>query len=186
MSVGLKRMSDQRSHTQTREHELEGALSNGDQPIIELEARLRDFLARRLDVESELASERRALEEADGDLRALDEKRLDAEQRVNTARAGVEQARMVAQESRVRREGIVEQFAATRFDLAEILAGLAADAAVPAWEESLATSRGDIEKLGQVNLAAIDELKRHLEILEFLLEVVGRSRDGHGGQPWRS
>jgi methylthioribulose-1-phosphate dehydratase len=32
----------------------------------------------------------------------------------------------------------------------------------------------------------LDELKRHLEVLEFLLEVVGRSRDGHGGQSWRS
>jgi methylthioribulose-1-phosphate dehydratase len=32
----------------------------------------------------------------------------------------------------------------------------------------------------------LDELKRHLEVLEFLLEVVGRSRDGHGGQTWRS
>ncbi len=32
----------------------------------------------------------------------------------------------------------------------------------------------------------LDELKRHLEVLEFLLEVVGRSRDGHGGQAWPS
>ena len=32
----------------------------------------------------------------------------------------------------------------------------------------------------------LDEMKRHLEVLEFLLEVVGRSRDGHGGQTWRS
>src|SRR6266851_2820799 len=32
----------------------------------------------------------------------------------------------------------------------------------------------------------LDELKRHLEVLEFLLEVVGRSRDGHGGQTWPS
>ncbi len=32
----------------------------------------------------------------------------------------------------------------------------------------------------------LDELKRHLEVLEFLLEVVGRGRDGHGGQTWPS
>ena len=130
--------------------------------------RLEDFLARRLDVEGELAAERRALEEADAALRALDEKRLDAESRVNTARAGVEQARLLAQESRVRREGIIEQFAATRFDLTEILAGLAADSAVTAWEESLNGTRADLEKLGQVNLAAIDELKESSERKEYL------------------
>src|SRR5262249_33904714 len=132
------------------------------------ESRLKDFLARRLDVESELATERRALEEAEGALRSLDEKRLDAESRVNTARAGVEQARLVAQESRGRREGLVEQFAATRFDLAEILGGLAAEAAIPAWEDSLTTARADLEKLGQVNLAAIDELKESSERKEYL------------------
>jgi chromosome segregation protein len=168
MGVGLKRMSDQRLQTQARRDELEAALANGDQPIVELETRLSDFLARRLDVEGELAAERRALEEADAALRALDEKRLDAENRVNAARAGVEQARLVAQESRVRREGLIEQFAATRFDLTEILAGLAPDAAVATWEESLNTTRADLEKLGQVNLAAIDELKESSERKEYL------------------
>ena len=168
MGVGLKRMSDQRLLTHTRRDELEATLANGDQPIVELESRLADFLARRLDVEGELAAERRALEEADAALRALDEKRLDAESRVNAARAGVEQARLLAQESRVRREGIIEQFAATRFDLTEILAGLAADSAVTAWEESLNGTRADLEKLGQVNLAAIDELKESSERKEYL------------------
>ena len=168
MGVGLKRMADQRAQTQTRGTELEAALADGDQPVLELESRLKEFLARRLEIETELATERRALEEADGSLRSLDEKRLDAENRVNESRVAMEQARLVAQESRVRREGIVEQFAATRFELADILAGLAADAAVPAWEESLNSTRVDLEKLGQVNLAAIDELKESSERKEYL------------------
>jgi chromosome segregation protein len=168
MTVGLKRMADQRAQTQVRSTELEAALADGDLPIVELEGKLKDFLARRLEVESELATERRALEEADNALRALDEKRLDAETRVNAAREAMEKARLEAQESRVRREGIVEQFAATRFDLAEILAGLAADAAVPAFEESLNNARADLEKLGQVNLAAIDELKEASERKDYL------------------
>ena len=168
MGVGLKRMADQCTQTQARATELESALADGDLPIVELEGKLKDFLARRLEIETELATERRALEEADGALRDLDEKRLDAETRVNEARVGVEQARLVAQESRVRREGLVEQFAATRFELPEILAGLAADAAVPAWEESLTSARTDLEKLGQVNLAAIDELKESSERKEYL------------------
>jgi chromosome segregation protein len=168
MSVGLKRMADQRAQTQTRSTELEAALADGDLPIVELEGKLKDYLARRLEIEAELASERRALEDADSALRTLDEKRLDAETRVNAAREAMEKARLEAQESRVRREGLVEQFAATRFDLAEILAGLAVDAAVPAWEESLNTARADLEKLGQVNLAAIDELKESSERKEYL------------------
>jgi chromosome segregation protein len=107
MSVGLKRMADQSVQTQVRSTELEAALADGDLPIVELESKLKDFLARRLEIETELSTERRALEEADGSLRSLDEKRLDAENRVNAARVAMEQARLVAQESRVRREGIV-------------------------------------------------------------------------------
>jgi chromosome segregation protein len=168
MGVGLKRMADQSAQTLARSQELEVALADGDAPIIELESKLRDFLARRIEVESELATERRALEEADGALRALDEKRLDAETRVNDSRAAMEQARLVAQESRVRREGIVEQFAATRFDLAEVLASLPADAVVATFEETLGSTRSDLEKLGQVNLAAIDELKESSERKEYL------------------
>jgi chromosome segregation protein len=168
MGVGLKRMADQRAQTLARSNELEVALADGDAPIVELEGKLRGFLARRIEVETELATERRALEEADAALRALDEKRLDAETRVNDSRAAMEQARLVAQESRVRREGIVEQFAATRFDLAEVLAGLPADAVVATFEETLGTTRGDLEKLGQVNLAAIDELKESSERKEYL------------------
>src|SRR6185312_7193054 len=117
MGTGLKRMADQRAQTQARGTELEAALADGDLPIVELESKLKDFLARRLEIETELATERRALEEADGSLRSLDEKRLDAEQRVNSAREAMEQAHLQAQESRVRREGLIEQFAATRFDL---------------------------------------------------------------------
>jgi chromosome segregation protein len=125
-------------------------------------------LARRIEIETELSTERRALEEADGALRSLDEKRLDAETRVNSSRAAMEQARMVAQESRVRREGLVEQFAATRFVLEEVLMGLPADAVVSVFEETLSTTRNDLEKLGQVNLAAIDELKEQSERKDYL------------------
>ena len=77
-------------------------------------------------------------------------------------------ARLAAQETRVRREAIAEQFAQTQFELAEVQQNLTADASVPNWEQSLAQVRADVEKLGQVNLAAIDELKEQTERKEYL------------------
>ena len=168
MTVGLNRMTEQRSQLVRRRDELEQELAGADEPILQLEARLHDALARRLDVESELAVARRQLEDADAELRTLDEKRLSAEQLVNQAREAMETARMAAQETRVRREGLAEQFAETRFELAEIRAGLAEQAGVPEWEQTLAQVRVDLEKLGQVNLAAIDELKEQTERKEYL------------------
>jgi chromosome segregation protein len=168
ITVGVNRMKEQREQLLRRCEELEQELASGDDPILDLEARLNDALARRLEIETELSAARRELEEADTELRALEEKRVAAENRVQEARTAMEEARLAAQETRVRRESIAEQFAATNFVLDEILLGLSPEATVPAWEESLAQVRADIEKLGQVNLAAIDELKEQSERKEYL------------------
>jgi chromosome segregation protein len=168
VSVSVSRMIEQRGQLVRRRDELERELAGGDEPILQLEVRLNDALERRLEVESGLSVARRALEEADLELRGLDEKRLSAEQLVNGAREAMEAARLAAQETRVRREAIAEQFAQTQFELAQVLQNLVADATVVNWESSLTQVRADMEKLGQVNLAAIDELKEQTERKEYL------------------
>jgi chromosome segregation protein len=168
VSVSLSRMVEQREQLERRREELEQELTGSDEPILQLEARLHDALERRLEVESDLSVARRALEDADLELRGLDEKRVAAEQLVNAAREAMETAKLAAQETRVRREAIAEQFAQTQFELAEVQQNLTADASVVNWEQSLVQVRGDIEKLGQVNLAAIDELKEQTERKEYL------------------
>jgi chromosome segregation protein len=168
IAVGLSRMIEQRAQAERRRDELEAELANGDEPILQLESRLDDSLARRLEVESDLAVARRSLEDADNELRGLDEKRLVAERLVNEAREAMDAARLAAQETRIRREAIAEQFAETHFELAEVQQNLTADASVPNWEHSLTQVRADLEKLGQVNLAAIDELKEQTERKEYL------------------
>lgn len=168
MAVGLHRMVEQRAQVAARCADLDRELAVGDAPILELEGRLAEALARRLEVEAELGGARGALEDAEGELRTLDERRASAEQRVFDARTAMEEARLAASETRVRRESIAEQFAATHFAIAEIQENLAPDASVPAWEDSLSAVRVDVEKLGQVNLAAIDELKEQTERKDYL------------------
>jgi chromosome segregation protein len=58
---------------------------------------------------------------------------------------------------------LLEQFAATQCDLAAVLAGLKPEAQIELEEQHLVQLRADIEKLGQVNLAAIDELTEQTE-----------------------
>jgi chromosome segregation protein len=80
----------------------------------------------------------------------------------------VDEARLAAQETHVRRAALAEQFAQSGCELAAVLAELAPEADVPGWEQSLANTRAEIERLGPVNLAAIDELKEHTERKEYL------------------
>ncbi len=168
MSAGLSRMLEQRSQLAQRCETLEGELAGGDAPARALGERLETFLAQRLEGEGELAAARRALEEAEEELRRLDEACAAAEQRVQQAREAMEQARLAAQETRVRREALAEQFAATGFELAGLLEALPADAEWMRWEEQLAELKAAVERLGQVNLAAIDELKEQTERKSYL------------------
>ncbi|HEX3838461.1 MAG TPA: chromosome segregation protein SMC [Steroidobacteraceae bacterium] len=168
IATGLGRMADQRAQVAQRCAELDAELADGDAPITQLQGRLDVLLSRRLEVESELDAARRGLEEADARIHELDQQRSAAEARVAEARDAIEQARLAAQESRVRREALAEQFVATQYDLSEITQGLAAQADVATWEDKVNELRADVARLGQVNLAAIDELKEQTERKEYL------------------
>ena len=168
IGLSLARMGEQRAHVVRRREELEAELAGGDAPIVELERRLEDTLSQRLTVEDDLAAARAALEEVDMAQLALEEQRTQAERQVEHARAAMEAARLAARESRIRREGLLEQLIETRLTLEAVQERLPADAQVAAWEDNLAQVRAGIERLGQVNLAAIDELTEQTERKEYL------------------
>jgi chromosome segregation protein len=168
VAVGVNRMLEQREQLARRRAALEEELASGDEPIIQAQARLGKALELRLKVEADLAVARAALEEAEAALRVLDEQRAAAELRVGAAREAMDAARLAAQETHVRRAALAEQFAETRCELAEVLAALVPEANVAGWEQTLAETRADVEKLGQVNLAAIDELKDQTQRKEYL------------------
>ncbi len=168
MHAAASRLEEQRAQLLQRHATLGAELADGDAPVLELQERLQAALDRRLEVEAELAAARQALADADRDLRALEERRLGAEGRVADARAAMEAVRLAAQESRVRREALAEQFAETRADLAAIMAALPPGALIADWDVRLEEARGDIERLGPVNLAAIEELKQQSERKSYL------------------
>jgi len=164
----LARMQEQRTQLTARQQQLETELGDGDEPIVQLTEQLNTLLARKLEIENDLQAARRDLETVDAGLRELDEKRLLSERKVGEARETLEKARLAAQETRLRRESLVEQFVQTRFELAEVQAQLAAEATIVEREDQLAGVQAELAKLGAVNLAAIDELKEQSERKTFL------------------
>jgi chromosome segregation protein len=168
LTTTLSRIEKQLEGLEARRNELAGQLAEGEAPLIAAQAQLEHSLRIRAEVEAELHAARIASEELDEQLRARDTARLAVEQRVEAARAALDEARLAASQVRVRRESVAEQLAATNFELAELLAQLAADATVAGWESQLEETRGKIERLGQVNLAAIGEFKEQSERKEYL------------------
>jgi chromosome segregation protein len=166
--AALERMRAQLAQLTTRRAELAGEIDAGAAPLTELERSLEQALARRLEVEAQLRAARESMESADAALRTLDEERVAAEGRVEEGRGATETARLDVQEVRVRRESVAEQFAATHFELEVLLAALPVEAAAATWEQTLAETTERIERLGSVNLAAIEEFKEQSERKEYL------------------
>ena len=168
LRTSLERASDQSRQLLERRADLGRQLAEGEAPFAELERQLQAFLEQRLAVERELGDARRAVEEADTIVRDLDLVRQKAEGAAESARAALSEISLGMQETRVRRESLVEQFAATQFDLERVTTALAEDATVLAWDEQLVEVTERIERLGAVNLASIDELKEQSERKEYL------------------
>jgi chromosome segregation protein len=164
----LERMQAQLRHFRNREQEIRQQLSMSETPLEKNKTELERHLQIRIEVEDELAEARRHVEAVENELRELDQQRMQTDQSAEEGRAAVNDARMAAQEISVRREGFAEQFAETAFDLQELLAGLDENAEVDAWEENLEKIRRRIDRLGPINLAAIDEFKEQSERKEYL------------------
>jgi chromosome segregation protein len=168
LGATLARMQEQRAQLAQRQQQLETESGDGDEPVLRLAEQLNELLSRKLEIENELAAARRDLEAVDAELRELDEKRQLAERRVAASREELEAARLAAQETRLRRESLAEQFAQTRFELAEVQGALTAEVTVIDREDRLASVQADLQRLGAVNLAAIDELAEQSERKVFL------------------
>jgi|HigsolmetaAR201D_1030396.scaffolds.fasta_scaffold01867_10 chromosome segregation protein len=168
ITAGLERLRTQLEQMTARREELTRQLADGDAPLEALGAKLEELLQQRIAVEQELTAAREALESAEGRMRTLDQRRMEAESAVEEARARLEDVRMAAQELKVRHETLLEQFKATQFDLEAVYQEMPADADIAAWEQTLVDLSQKIERLGQVNLAAIDEYKEQSERKEYL------------------
>jgi len=166
--AGIERLETQIAQFAARRQDLESQLAAGEGSEASLKTTLEEALQRRLAVEAELAAARQAMEAVDVNLRQLDERRLAAEQAVEAARSALENVRFTVQELRVRRETLLEQFAATRLELQDVVNALVEEANVHGWEQRLAELSEKIERLGQVNLAAIDEFAEQSERKEYL------------------
>ncbi|HEU5468333.1 MAG TPA: chromosome segregation protein SMC [Steroidobacteraceae bacterium] len=168
LRTSLERASEQSRQLESRRAEVERQLAEGEAPCVELERQLQAYLEQRLAVERELGDARRAVEDADAQVRELEVARQRAEGVAESARAALAEVSLGMQETRVRRESLVEQFAATHFDLEQVTGALPTEATVVAWDQQLAEVSERIERLGAVNLASIDELKEQSERKEYL------------------
>ena len=167
-ALNLDRMQSQLRQFENREVEIREQLEQQQTPLADNKKSLEAQLANRITVEEELGSARHLVEQVESGLRELDQSRMQVDQSVDEARGFVNEADMGLREVCVRREGFAEQIAQTDFEYETLIQEIDELASVESWEEKLEKNRRRIERLGPINLAAIDEFKEQSERKEYL------------------
>jgi chromosome segregation protein len=119
-------------------------------------------------VDDELKLARLALEDADRELRDAEKRRTQAEQQSQLLRGQLEQQRMDWQSLTVRRKALQDQLLEDNYDLHAVLGTLPTEASEKSWEEELERLAARIQRLGPINLAAIDEYQQQSERKRYL------------------
>ncbi|MDH5178880.1 MAG: chromosome segregation protein SMC [Gammaproteobacteria bacterium] len=164
----LQRMEAQLQQLTSRRDELQRYLAEGETPIQGLETELAQKLEQRIAVEAELARARSNLEDLEHRLRGLDEARSQAEQAVQVVRSELEQIRIGAQELKVRRQTIEEKINESGFELKTLIEQMPEHAEESSWVSQVEDMEKRIQRLGPINLAAIDEFDQQSERKKYL------------------
>ncbi|MEX2353409.1 MAG: chromosome segregation protein SMC, partial [Gammaproteobacteria bacterium] len=148
--------------------ELQKSLEQVKNPLDDLRARLEARLAVRLEIEKQLNSAREHVQSIDRIIRDREQDRGSAENAVEENRAALEKLKLDSQEIKVRLQTVVEQLQEGNFQAEQILENIADDANKHDWQEKIQSTEQKINRLGPINLAAIDEFNQLSERKEYL------------------
>ncbi len=168
LEEGRERNLQHVAQLETRVREQRAALDAGAAPLREAEAALEEKLKARSLIDERLRSARECVENAETRVRELDQARAEEEERVGAERVRLESLRLEAQEVTVRRKTVEEQFAGLGYALDAVLERLGDDAVIAEWEEKREKMERRINRLGPINLAAIEEHDQQAERKQYL------------------
>lgn len=137
-------------------------------PFTELETRLATAKAQRLNFEQTLRLARQQTQNFEQEIRTQEQQRLQAEQHLELTRAQLETLKLAWQTNQVQTQHTQEQLAPTGFELESLTKELAQLQNSEEISQALAKITASIERLGAINLAAIEEYREQNERKTYL------------------
>jgi len=163
-----ERMLTQQSQLTAQLQNIQQGIADSEQPIPETETRLKQQLADRLGVEQELKASREALETVEAQIRGHESRRKEATEKAATVREALEDQRVQRQGMAVQEDNLLEQLATTGHALEAVQRDMPVEASEAAWVEEIERMTRRIQRLGAINLAAIEEFDAESERKAYL------------------
>ena len=164
----IDRMQLQKERIDERLDILRESRESAEEPIEDLQMQLEGLLDRRLAEEEKLGAARDALEEIDQEVREKEQRRSRIEHTIQDVRTSLEKLKMESQALEIRAGNHLEQLEELDVRLQEVLSTLPEDASEKVWAEELEKLGSRIQRLGAINLAAIEEYQVQSERKTYL------------------
>jgi chromosome segregation protein len=155
--ASIERLEGQLATLTTRRAELQQLLADDRHPEAEFKQKLDTLLQQRLGVEERLSQARQVVTGLEGSIREQDQQRQQFERDTKAARERLESERVARESFVVRRDTLTEQLTEVGTPVEEVIQGLPPEATEPEWAERLEKTAARIERLGPINLVAIEE-----------------------------
>lgn len=145
---------------QSREH--------AENPLDDLQLELESLLEHRLAEEDKLAAARDALEDFNRQLREADHDRNSTEQQIQQVRTTLQTLTLESQALEIRADNHLQQLGELNTSLHAVLEHMEPAASEQEWSAQLDSLASRIQRLGAINLAAIDEFQVQSERKSYL------------------
>ncbi len=164
----LNRVQQQFDSTSQRLAEINSALSDQGDPVAALNEELAGLLERRVEAEKKFTVAKDEMNEVENKIISLNQSRNQHLQQVNVARESLEEHKLQKQEVVVRKQTQEEHVAEMNIDREALMAELPENPLLSDWQQSLETIQRKVERIGPVNLVAIEEFEEESTRKEYL------------------
>ncbi len=153
----LERLQRQASNLEQRQIQLSDLLADSEEPLVSIQDELEKLLDKRLIIEKDMQSKRAKVEECEHQLRELTQARDEVEDSTQAIREKLEKLRLHWQTLVVKRDAIVDELIANEFVVQSLVDELPGEANIADWQNQIEDVTKRIQRLGAINLAAIEE-----------------------------
>ncbi|MCF7965775.1 MAG: chromosome segregation protein SMC [Methylobacter tundripaludum] len=166
----LDRLRLQHQQSLERIAELELNLNQTLTPMDEEKKQLEQMVMDKEQMEKTLKQQRRLQEELEAEITELSEEHVRVQRALEKQKEALDTIRFELQESKVRQQTVNEQLKEIDADVEQVLQNLPEQAEEHSWKRTVDDLLAQIERLGTINLTAIEEYKAQSERMDFLNE----------------
>lgn len=168
MNSALERISSQVQHHEARETQLMDSFRESDAPVDEYKQELEEKLTQRLEVETLLNESKARVDSIEHEIRELENKRNQAQEQSQLIRDKLTSRKLGIEGATVKRSALADTIREADYDLQTVLANVPEGVNEASCEQELERLGNRIQRLGPINLAAIEEYTTQSERKTYL------------------